>query len=67
MLWGETIDNVSRYAYLDGDLVLVFASWLPTHPVPQDRGKAFVARIPPDQLVTILEHAADMLDAEPGR
>jgi hypothetical protein len=67
MRWGETIDNVSRYAYLDGDLVLVFAFWRPTHPVPQDRGKAFVARIPLDQLVTILEDAADVLDAEPGR
>jgi hypothetical protein len=40
MLWGETIDDVSRYAYLDGDLVLVFAFWRPTHPVPHDRARS---------------------------
>jgi hypothetical protein len=28
MQWGEIIDNVARYAYLDDVLVLVFAFWL---------------------------------------
>ncbi len=63
MAWGETVDNVSRYAYLDDDLVIVFAFWRPTHPFPDERGKVFVARIPTDAFATTLEEAADLLDA----
>ncbi|MEU8210334.1 hypothetical protein AB0B85_14175 [Micromonospora sp. NPDC049044] len=64
MQWGETIDNVSKYAYLDDDLVIVFAFWRPNHPFPDDLGKAFVARIPPEEFVATAEDAADLLDAE---
>jgi hypothetical protein len=67
MEWGETVDNVSRYAYLDGDLVFTFAFWRPTHPFPADRGRVFTARISPDDFVTTLVAAADMLDAEAAR
>jgi hypothetical protein len=62
--WGETTDNISAYAYLAGDLVIVFAYWRPEHPLPADRGSVFVARIPPDEFATILEEAADRLDAD---
>ncbi|WP_343446321.1 hypothetical protein [Micromonospora schwarzwaldensis] len=49
---------------MDGDLVIVFAFWRPTHPFPEDLGRVFVARIPPDAFATTLEEAADPLDAK---
>jgi hypothetical protein len=64
MQWGETVDNLSKYAYLDDDLVIVFQFWRATHPFPEDLGKVFVARIPPDEFVATVEEAADLLDAE---
>lgn len=64
MGWGETVDNVSRYAYLDDDLVIIFAFWRPKHPFPEDLGKVFVARIPPDEFAATLEKAAELMDAE---
>jgi hypothetical protein len=66
MQWGGTVDNVSRYAYLDGDLVLIFGFWQSTHLVPGERGRIFAARIAPDEFVTILV-AADFLEAESSR
>ncbi|WP_430495924.1 hypothetical protein ACQRWP_16790 [Micromonospora trifolii] len=62
--WGETVDNVFKYAYLDDDLVIVFAFWRPDQPFPDDLGKVFVARIPPEEFVATVEQAADLLDAE---
>ncbi|MEV4283069.1 hypothetical protein [Actinoplanes xinjiangensis] len=65
MHWGETVDNVTSYAYLDGDdLVIVFSYWRAEHPFPEDLGKVFVARIPADEFATVLDEAADLLDAE---
>lgn len=63
MRWGETLDNVSAYAYLDDDLVIVFQFWHASHSFPDDVGKVFVARIPPDDFVATVEQAADLLDA----
>jgi hypothetical protein len=63
MRWSETLDNVSAYAYLDDDLVIVFQFWRTSHPFPEDLGKAFLARLPPDEFVEIVEEAADLLDA----
>ncbi|MET7672438.1 hypothetical protein [Micromonospora luteifusca] len=65
--WGETLDTVSRYAYLDGDLVLVFSFWRPTHPIPDDRGTIFVATLPPDEFATTVLAAAELLDVESVR
>lgn len=62
--WGETVDNVSTYAYLEDDLVIVFAFWRASHPFPEDLGKVFVARIPPDEFAVTVEEAADLLDNE---
>ena len=65
MHWGETVDNVTSYAYLDGDdLVIVFSHWRADHPFPEDLGKVFVARIPADEFAAVLDEAADLLDAE---
>jgi hypothetical protein len=64
MQWGETVDNVSTYAYLDDDLVIVFAFWRAAHRFPEDLGKVFAARIPPDEFAAIVEEAADLIDAE---
>nr|WP_245871036.1 hypothetical protein [Asanoa hainanensis] len=65
--WGETVDNVTSYVYLDGDdLVIVFSFWRADRPIPEDLGKVFVARIPPDEFVVVLEQAADLLDQTTG-
>jgi hypothetical protein len=63
MQWGETVDNVSKYAYLEDDLVIVFAFWRASHPFPADLRKIFIARIPPDEFAAIVEEVADLLDA----
>jgi len=67
MRWSEIVDNVSMYAYLDGDLVIVFEFGRTTHPFPEDLGKVFVARIPPDEFATTVEEAADALNTELAR
>ena len=63
MQWSETLDNVSAYAYLDDDLVIVFQFWRASHPLPEDLGEVFVATIPPDEFAAIVKEAADLLDA----
>jgi hypothetical protein len=68
MRWGETVDNVMSYVYLDGDeLVIVFSYRRAGHPFPEELGKVFVARILPDEFAVVLEQAADLLDAEFNR
>ena len=68
MHWGPTVDNVTSYVYLDGDdLVIVFGYNRELHPFPEDLGKVFVARIPPDEFAAVLEQAADLLDADFAR
>lgn len=61
--WDETVDNVTMFAYLeDGDVVLVFAYWRPTHPRPEELRQVFVATMNPAVLTTVLEQAADEMD-----
>ncbi|KUJ46996.1 hypothetical protein [Micromonospora maris] len=64
MRWGETVDNVSMYGYLDDDLVIVFEFWRDDHPFAEDLSKVFIARIPPEEFVATVEEAAHLLDAE---
>ncbi|WP_067499986.1 hypothetical protein [Actinoplanes sp. TFC3] len=65
MHWGETVDNVTTYAYMDGDdLVIVFGYWRASPPLSEDLGKIFVAKIPRDEFAAVLEEAADLLNAE---
>jgi hypothetical protein len=65
MDWGPTVDNTSRYAYLDGDeLVIVFTFWREGHRFPEELGKVFVARIHADEFSATVVHAADFMDAE---
>ncbi|MEU7995475.1 hypothetical protein AB0B83_09070 [Micromonospora sp. NPDC049060] len=63
--WSEIVDNVSCYAYLDDDLVIVFAFRRADHPFPEDVGKVFVARIPPNEFAATLNQAVDLLNNEP--
>jgi hypothetical protein len=63
MRWSEIVDNVSMYAYLEEDLVIVFQFWQASHRFPEELGQVFVARIPPDEFATIVEEAANLLDA----
>ncbi|MFI7431883.1 hypothetical protein ACQP08_31370 [Micromonospora zamorensis] len=67
MRWTEITDNVSTYAYLDGDLVIVFEFWRKDHSFPEELGKAFSARLPPESFVGIVEEATRMLDADSTR
>lgn len=64
MQWGEIVDNVSKYAYLGDELVLVYAFWRPSHPLPEDRGKVLVARLRPDEFAAALERAADLMETQ---
>jgi hypothetical protein len=60
--WGEIVDNVSKYAYLDHEsLVLMFALRAPTPPMPDDRGRVFVATIHVDVFSQVLDAAANLL------
>jgi hypothetical protein len=65
--WSEIVDNVSAFACLDGELVLMFEFWRATHPVPDELGKTFVTRIRPDQFSSIAGAAAEFLDAGTAR
>jgi len=67
MRWGETVDNVSSYAYLNDDLVIVFTFWRTPQPFLANLGKVFVARIPPQEFVDTLDAAADYLDSRAHR
>ncbi|WP_027345694.1 hypothetical protein [Hamadaea tsunoensis] len=64
MHWGETVDNLSCYAYLDEVLVIVFAFWRTTHPDLDDLGKIFVTKIEPEEFAVILQGAADAIEAD---
>ncbi|MBO3743981.1 hypothetical protein [Actinoplanes flavus] len=60
MRWDPINDNVTSYSYLDGDeLVIVFGFWRETHPFPDDLGKVFVAKIPPDEFADVVDGAAN--------
>ncbi|MFD1372877.1 hypothetical protein [Actinoplanes sichuanensis] len=59
--WTEIVDNVSGYRYLDGDLVLVFSFWRPSHPVPAEVGRVFVARVCPVEFTSIVEAVVESL------
>lgn len=63
MRWSEIVDNVSIYAYLDDDLVIAFEFWREDHPFPEELGKVFAARIPPEKFVAVVEDATGLLDA----
>lgn len=55
MNWSECLDNVSSYAYLDGELVIVLA-------LRRDFDRVYVAKIPPDQFVATTLDAVGSLD-----
>jgi len=64
MRWTEIIDNVSAYAYLDGDLVIVFEFWRKNHPFSEELGEAFSTRLPPERFVAIVEEATGVLGTD---
>jgi hypothetical protein len=53
MRWSEILDNVSTYAYLDDDLVIVFEFW--------GEAQVFAARIPSEKFVAVIDDATDLL------
>ena len=65
MRWDPITDNVTSYSYRDGEqLVIVFRFRRETHPFPENLGKVFVARIPPDEFADVVGGAADLLQAD---
>lgn len=62
--WGEIVDNVELYAYLDDLLVLMFQFW--REPVTRvTRRKTFVAAMQPDEFVTTVQAAIEMIRSDP--
>ncbi|MFI7213304.1 hypothetical protein ACIBP4_17820 [Micromonospora maritima] len=62
MRWGETVDNLSSYAYLDDALVLVFAFWRSDPPGREQR--IFAVTVSPDEFTATLDGALDLLEAK---
>lgn len=62
MRWSETVDNVSTFACLDDDLVIMFEFWR-ARPAPHEVGEVFVARLSPEEFVSVVEGAGQVLDA----
>ncbi|MGW1463564.1 hypothetical protein ACWCPT_04305 [Streptomyces sp. NPDC002308] len=70
--WGPTTDNVTAHLFGDADrLVLTLQFWREEHLVrqPDHAGRVFVAEVPTEEFVGILEDLAAVLDGSrgPGR
>ncbi|MEV7558630.1 hypothetical protein [Streptomyces sp. NPDC089795] len=66
LLWGPTTDNVTAYLFREEDhLVITLEFWREEHLAghPEDAGAVFVAEIPVEEFVGILEGIAAELDA----
>jgi hypothetical protein len=63
MDWGPTTDDVTCFAYLNGDELVITLVREDNH-LPEDQSKVVVAKILADELVAVLTEAADLLDAE---
>lgn len=55
--WGETLDNVSGYAYLDGEFVIAFAFW-------RHGSEVFAVRVAPGDLIAVLAAAAEAIRSD---
>ncbi|GIE69554.1 hypothetical protein Apa02nite_056620 [Actinoplanes palleronii] len=64
MDWGPTADNVTCFAYLNGDELIITLVLRDDDHLPEDQEKVVVARILADECVAVLTEAADLLDAE---
>ena len=56
MQWTEIVDDVSIYAYLDDDLVIIFRFY-------QRPGEIFVSRIRPEDFLAVVDDATGRLKA----
>ncbi|MFD6877541.1 MULTISPECIES: hypothetical protein [unclassified Streptomyces] len=66
LLWGPTTDNVTAHLFREEDrLVITLEFWREEHLVnhAQDAGAVFVAEIPAEEFIGILEGIAAALDA----
>ncbi|MFJ9647650.1 hypothetical protein [Streptomyces sp. NPDC101206] len=69
LLWGPTTDNVTACLFREGDrLVLTFEFWREEHLLshPEDAGAVFVAELPAEEFVGILEGIAAVLNTGPS-
>ncbi|MFI1654798.1 hypothetical protein ACH4ZU_07630 [Streptomyces sp. NPDC020472] len=66
LLWGPTTDNLTAYLFRERDhLVITLGFWREEHLLshPEDAGAVFVAELPAEKLIGILEGIAAALDA----
>ncbi|MER6316596.1 hypothetical protein ABT237_22935 [Streptomyces sp. NPDC001581] len=66
LLWGPTTDNVTACLFREADrLVITLEFWRKEYLIdhPQDAGAVFVAEIPAEEFIGILEGIAAALDA----
>ena len=54
--WGPITDNVTGHVFRWGEtLTITFEFWRETHPVPEERGVVFVAELPEQEFLSVLE------------
>jgi hypothetical protein len=62
--WGPTTDNIRGHLFRSGEqLIIPFEFWRETHPVPDETGRVFVARLPQSEFVEVLEKLVLHLEA----
>lgn len=55
-MWGPITDNILGHLFRNGELLsITLEFWRETHQPPDERGAVFVAEIPEDELVNVLE------------
>ncbi|MEU4621855.1 hypothetical protein AB0G04_18015 [Actinoplanes sp. NPDC023801] len=64
MDWGPTTDDVTCFAYLNGDELVLTLVRQEDKPSPEDQAKVVVAKILADEFVAVLTESSDLLDAE---
>ncbi|MDI6098747.1 hypothetical protein QLQ12_09055 [Actinoplanes sp. NEAU-A12] len=64
MDWGPTTDDVTCFAYLNGDELVLTLVQRVDNQLPDDPLKVIVAKMLAEEFVAVLTEAADLLDAE---
>lgn len=63
--WGPTTDNLIGYLFREGDhFLMTFEFWRQEHAVVDERGKVFVAAIPAQEFLGVLEGTLAALEDE---
>lgn len=61
-MWGPTTDNVTGNLFRrERDVIFTFEFWRPTHHIPADLGRVFVAELPEQELLLVMHEAVSYL------